>query len=152
MNANTCGLCRAPLGGIDACVARVNELLVQAQQDVRYAGAYRLAFDAFCMQHPERYCVSAKSYAAHLMGLCHGTEYADRAQTYWAIPAWLNHPRNLQKPPLIADRGALTIADVPPALPPDEHAARVRAWADSVWRAYTSQHAIARAWLAQAIR
>ena len=96
-NATTdrCESCGGETGGIDGCVMRVNELLVQAQQDARYAGVYRLAF-AFCMQHPERYCVSAKWYAAHLMGLCHGIEHAARPQTYWAIPAWLNRPHNMR--------------------------------------------------------
>lgn len=147
----TCPLCGAVLGGTEGCVTRSQQLLVQAQQDARYAGVYRLAFDAFCMQHPERYGVSVKSYAAHLMGLCHGIEHADRPNTYWAIPAWLNHPRDILKPSLVANRGAITIADVPGDALPDEHASRVRAWATSVWLAYAPQHALAREWLKQAL-
>lgn len=146
-----CDLCGAGLGGIEACIARSNELLVQAQQDARYAAVYRLGFDAFCMQHPERYAISVKSYAAHLMGLCHGNEHAAQPNSYWAIPAWLNRPRELQKPALVKNRGSLTIADIPAGLPPDEHVVRVRAWAASVWDAYDSQHALARAWLNQAL-
>ena len=146
-----CELCGGAAGGVEACISRANELLAQAQQDVRYAGVYRLAFDAFCMQHPERYGVSAKSYAAHLMGLCHGIEHSGRPGSYWAIPAWLNHPRDLVKPPLINNRGTLTIADVPSGLPPDEHTARVRAWAASVWQAYAAQQQTARGWLNQAM-
>ena len=147
-----CELCGAPLGGIEHCVARTHELLVQAQQDARYAFAYRLAFDAFCMQHPERYGVSEKSYAAHLMGLCHGVEHSERPNTYWAIPAWLNQPREIKKPPLLTTRGSRTIADIAPDLPPEEHASRVRAWAESVWQAYAPQQALAREWLKQALR
>jgi hypothetical protein len=147
----TCELCGAALGGTEGCIARSHELLVQAQQDARYAGVYRLAFDAFCLQHPQRYGVSAKSYAAHLMGLCHGIEHADRPKTYWAIPAWLNRPREIKKPPLVNERGRMTIADVAPGLSPEEHASRVRAWAESVWRAYAPQQAIAREWLKQAL-
>jgi hypothetical protein len=104
------------------------------------------------MQHPERYGVSAKSYAAHLMGLCHGIEHRDRPTSYWSIPAWLNRPRDLQKPPLVGDRGALTIAHLAGVASPEEHAARVREWAECVWEAYASQHAFARGWLAQALR
>lgn len=144
-------MCGAALGGVEGCVARTHDLLVQAQQDARYAGVYRLAFDAFCMQHPERYGVSAKSYAAHLMGLCHGIEHADRPNTYWAIPAWLNRPRDIPKPPLLKNRGTVTIADLDDAASPEEHASRVRAWAQNVWQAYASQHATARAWLQQAV-
>jgi uncharacterized protein DUF5946 len=146
-----CDLCGAALGGIEACVARSHELLVQAQQDARYARVYRLGFDAFCLQHPERYGLSVKSYAAHLMGLCHGIEHADSPKTYWAIPKWLNQPRDIHKPPLLKDRGRITIADLLMESPPDEHASRVRAWAESVWQAYAPQHALARGWLQQAL-
>ena len=146
-----CEYCGAKTGGVEACVARINELLAQAQQDARYAGVYRLAFDTFCMQHPERYGVSAKSYAAHLMGLCHGLEHADRPNSYWAIPAWLNEPRDLEKPQLLPRRGDLTIASLHGAQSPEEYAARVRGWAQSVWRAYDSQQALARTWLHRAL-
>jgi hypothetical protein len=146
-----CDLCGAALGGTEGCVARSHDLLLQAQQDARYARVYRLGFDAFCMQHPERYGASAKSYAAHLLGLCHGIEHADRPHTYWAIPAWLNRPRDIPKPPLLNDRGSITIADVVAGLSPDDHASRVRAWAEAVWQAYAPQHALARGWLRQAL-
>jgi len=112
---------------------------------------YRLAFDAYCMQHPEIHGVSPKSYAAHLMGLCHGIEHTDRPQTYWAIPQWLNTPRPLQKPDVPGRRGKMTVADVCGASSPDEHGKRVRAWAESVWRAYASQQQLAREWLRQAL-
>ena len=148
----TCEACGAALGGTAACVAAMQEMLVKAQQDARYAGVYRLAFDAFCMQHPEKYGVSAKSYAAHLMGLCHGVEYAGRPNTYWSIPAWLNGPRgDLQKPPLLERRGDMTIADLSGASSPGEYAERVRAWAASVWQAYAPQQRMAREWLREAL-
>jgi hypothetical protein len=150
MHDTPCPLCGAPVGGLDACVDHVNQLLAQAYAEANYAGVYRLAFDAFCMQHPERYCVSAKSYAAHLMGLCHGNEHADEVQSYWAIATWLNTPRDLIKPELLTKRGTMTIADMRGAASPREHAQRVRAWAADVWIAYASQHASARAWLRQA--
>jgi uncharacterized protein DUF5946 len=146
-----CDACGAALGGTEACVAAIQRMLVQAQQDARFAGVYRLAFDAFCLQHPERHGVSAKSYAAHLMGLCHGIEHANRPHQYWSIPAWLNRPRNLVKPPLLQHRGDVTIADVVGSASPEEHAERVRAWANSVWQAYASQQHLARAWLGQAL-
>jgi uncharacterized protein DUF5946 len=147
---NPCPQCGAGVG-LDGCVELINGFLVQAQADARYAGVYRLAFDAFCMQHPERHCVSAKSYAAHLMGLCHGLEHHAAPQTYWAIPKWLNRPRDLVKPSVPRDRGRMTVADVRGADTPEEHARRVRAWAEDVWAAYTSQHAVAREWLRRAL-
>ena len=85
------------------------------------------------------------------MGLCHGIEHADRPNQYWSIPAWLNRPRDLQKPPVLSFRGAVTIADVTDAVSPAEHVRRVREWAASVWQAYVSQHEFARSWLREAL-
>jgi hypothetical protein len=152
MTSDQCPACGAVVsGGVDGCRALIHDLMAQAQTDARYARVYRLGFDAYCLQHPDLHCVSPKSFAAHLMGLCHGLEHADRPQTYWAIPQWLNSPRRLQKPALPSDRGEVTVADVAGASSPEEHARRVRAWADSVWRAYQSQHHLAREWLRAAL-
>jgi hypothetical protein len=129
----------------------LDNLMARAQSDARYGRAYRLAFDAYCMQHPDEFCVSPKSYAAHLMGLCHGLERAEWPQSYWQIPRWLNGSRNLQKPVVLSARGVMTIADVAGAVTPEEHARQVRAWAECVWRAYESQHALARGWLQKAL-
>ena len=73
--------------------------------DVRYGRVYRVAFDAYCMQHPEDYGASARSYAAHLVGLCCGVERAGDAKAYRAIPHWLNGPKTIEKPDAPADRG-----------------------------------------------
>ena len=62
-------------GGRTGCHAIWNEMMAQGMSDARYARSYRLAFDTYCMQHPETYGVSVKSYIAHLTGLCCGVEY-----------------------------------------------------------------------------
>lgn len=62
-------------GGWEACQALFDELALLAYSDPGYAAVHSLAFDAYCMQHPQRYCVSTKSYAAHLARLCCGLEY-----------------------------------------------------------------------------
>jgi Family of unknown function (DUF5946) len=150
--ADRCEACGAAVAnGSSGCQQLINELMAQAQLDMRFGGVYRLAFDAYCMQHPEKYCVSAKSYAAHLMGLCHGVEHEGDPATYWRIPRWLNGPARLDKPPLLRSRGTTTIADVHGAATPEDHARRVRAWAEAVWAAYAPQHALARDWLRQAM-
>jgi len=48
-------------------------------------------------------------------------------------------------------RAALTIADVAGSPTPEEHAARVRSWAASVWEAWTQEHARVREWADQAL-
>lgn len=131
----------------------MNDLMARAFEDARYATVYNLAFDSYCMQHPGKYCVSAKSYAAHLMGLCHGLEHASDPESYWSIPFWLDGPAplELQKPPIVTARGELTVAHVHGPMDPAEYATRVREWAQSVWNAYASQHATAHEWLDQAL-
>jgi hypothetical protein len=47
----------------------------RAYTDPAYATLRDLAFDAYYMQHVERYGRSAKSYAAHLARLCCGLEH-----------------------------------------------------------------------------
>jgi len=153
MAENHCPDCGAQVtGGRDGCHALIDEMMAQAHADVRYAAAYRLAFDAYCLQHPDKYCVSKKSYVAHLIGLCHGLEHHGNPATYWAIPQWLNKPRTLDRPSPPPTRGNMTVADAHGASSPEEHARRVRRWAESVWRAYQPQHELARRWLQQALK
>ena len=131
----------------------MNDLMARAFEDIRYATVYNLAFDAYCMQHPGKYCVSAKSYAAHLMGLCHGLEHASDPESYWAIPFWLDGPApvEIQKPSVVTARGALTVMYVHGPMEPAVYAARVREWARCVWEAHAVQHRLARGWLHQAL-
>jgi hypothetical protein len=129
----------------------MDAIMALAHTDVRYAGAYRLALDAYCMQHPEEYCISAKSYAAHLTGLCCGLEHHGNPNDYWAIARWLNGPTTLQRPLTLPARGTLNVAYLQEGSPPAEYALRVREWAASVWEAYASQQPLARDWLHAAL-
>jgi hypothetical protein len=45
-------------------------LLARDFTDAAYFRVHRMIVDTYCLQHPDRYCVSAKSLAAHLTGLC----------------------------------------------------------------------------------
>ncbi len=65
-----CGGCGAWIAdGTAGCQALFEEIGARAWADLRYARRQRMVVDAYCLQHPERYCVSAKSLAAHLTGL-----------------------------------------------------------------------------------
>ncbi len=147
-SAENCPFCGAPgVGGKDGCELHFDEIRYQMLTDIRIAAVHRLAFDAYCMQHVERYCVSAKSYAAHLIGLCIGVEFSGQASLYAAIPRGLNGKVAIEKPPLLNQRGAMTIVDILAASAVPERAERMRAYAQCVWDAYGSQHVIARALL-----
>src|SRR5262245_2354939 len=125
--------------------------MARAASDLRYRGVYRLAFDTYCMQHVDTYGVSAKSYAAHLMGLCCGVEHEGKAAVYDVIHRSLNGRPSLERPASLGERGTITLTTVAAAAEPDEYARWVRWWAADVWNAYAAQHELARELLATAL-
>ena len=115
----------------------------------------RLFVDTFAMQHPARSCKSAKSYAAHITGLCCGVEYGGSQAVYAALQRWLNGPAaaiGIARPTEPRFRGTLTVRYTYDAESDAEFAARVHDWARDVWQAYASQHELVRAWVRKAIR
>jgi len=103
------------------------------------------------MQHTERYCRSAKSYAAHLARLCCGLEHNGDYKVYEAIQKSLNGTVAFEKPEAPINRGQMTVADLLAASCVEEHTRLVKQWAASVWEAYASQHDIARRWIEAAL-
>jgi hypothetical protein len=89
---------------------------------------HNLAVDAYAMQHSEEYGRSAKSFVAHLVGLCCGVEAPGDRELYWAIPRWLDGPARLTRPVDIHHRGGMTIDNV--RRPPEEadYPELVRKW------------------------
>jgi hypothetical protein len=106
-----------------------------------------LSVDAYAVQHPgvpEPRAI--RSVAVHLMSLClvleRGWRPADATRRLGGLverarPHWLDPP---------VPNGRLTV-EHPLAAPPAEHTARVRAWAEDVWRAWSLHHAQVNAWL-----
>jgi hypothetical protein len=151
MTDDRCPACGAPVSGREGCQALMDEVQARAYTDPRFGATFNLGFDAYCMQHPEEYGLSAKSYAAHLTRLCCGGERGGEEAIYRAINAWLSTNPPLDKPPLLATRGQMTIADLAPARDASEHNRLAREWAASVWQAYASQHDLARRWIELAL-
>jgi hypothetical protein len=152
MSEERCPECGAAVSrGLAGCQAAWDEFSMKAYSDPEYAALHDLAFDAYCMQHPEQYGRSAKSYAAHLTRLCCGLEYNRDPAVYAAIRKWLDGKVALDKPSLLSERGDLTIVDALAARNPLEHARLVEEWARSVWEAYTEQHELARDWIRAAV-
>lgn len=137
-------------GGRAGCQAVWDELFTQALNATASAPLPGAAFDAYCMQHPATYCVSAKSYAAHLTRLCCGVEQGGDPQVLAAIQKWLNGAVPLEKPPVLTTVGQLTIVDVQQA-PLLNRPQVAQAWMQNVWEAYAPQHALARAWVQAAV-
>jgi hypothetical protein len=138
-------------GGTAGCRAIFEELIARDFSDLGYFSVHRMLVDTYSLQHPDSYCRSAKSLAAHLCGLCQILETeANRAVGDAALRRWLDGKVSLAKPEIPAFRGDLTIASVRDATTPADHAAAVDRWAESTWRAYASLHDLARDWLERA--
>jgi hypothetical protein len=78
-----CGL--ETVEGAAACQSLFHELSAREVNDYRYARFHRMVVDAYSLQHPERYCVSAKSLMAHLGGLCCRFDYGGEPAIYGAL-------------------------------------------------------------------
>jgi hypothetical protein len=138
-------------GGAAECRSAFEEMLARDYGDPLFFGCHRLFVDAYCLQHPERHCVSAKSLAAHLAGLCQILEDgASEATGSDCLQRWLSGAPALEKPALPPGRGALTLADLAGIDDPAAWRKAVREWAESVWEAYAELHPIARSWSSRA--
>ena len=115
--------------------------------DLKLAAIHRLVVDTYCMQHVDPYCVSPKSYAAHLVGLCCGVEHSGNQALYDIIHRWLNGSPKLTKPDVLAFRGAISLPQILTVQPIEAQVKYAHDWAACVWDAYTSQHDIAHAWV-----
>jgi hypothetical protein len=108
----------------------------------------RLVVDCYACQHL-RYIAKGRSLAAHLTGLAVAIEHPTEPQLLNILQRWISRTRDIPMPSVPDARGDVTIADVIPA-PPEEHAAAVGRWAQSVWIAWGEHHALARKWIAAA--
>jgi hypothetical protein len=105
-----CGLRTAP--DQPTCVQMRDVLLARDfEQPVPYWRFHRLAVDAYCLQHAP-YVKSAKSFAAHLCGVCIAFERGNDAELLARLNRWLSTNPLIQKPELPTSRGRVTIAHV----------------------------------------
>ena len=85
----SCGLAAA--GGAEGCQRLFESIGLREFEDMRFARYHRIVVDVYAMQHPDRYGRSAKSFAAHLTGLCAWVEDEDGAQSVNAsVQRWLH--------------------------------------------------------------
>jgi len=147
-----CGGCgRLAEGGTEGCQARYEELLARDYEEPAFFAVHRMFVDTYSLQHPERYCRSAKSLAAHLVGLGQILEEGiSAASGAPALRDWLDGPRELDKPPLPETRGEITLGDVERIDEPGPWREAVRAWAEFTWQAYAELHPLARRWAKEA--
>ena len=138
-------------GGRDGCERLFHEVIAREFGDYRYGRVHRLTVDAYSLQHPAQYMRSGKSFAAHLTGICAALELEDTRAINRTVQQWLSTNPAVEKPAqLPTQRGDLTVAHVHAAATPEEHTARVRQWARSIWEAWSDHHALARQLIAEA--
>ncbi|HET7465879.1 MAG TPA: DUF5946 family protein [Candidatus Dormibacteraeota bacterium] len=148
-----CGGCGLRIaGGAEGCQALFDEFRAREMSELApgYAST-RLTVDVYCLQHPDRYCVSAKSLAAHLAGVGWAVERGGGEWGLRQLQRWLDAGPRLQKPALPERRGALTIAGVAPAATTADYVAALDRWARSTWSAYADLHDVARRWIDAAV-
>jgi hypothetical protein len=146
----SCGL--AVAGGAEGCQRLFESIGLREFEDMRFARYHRIVVDVYAMQHPDRYGRSAKSFAAHLTGLCAWVEGEAGAQSVNAsVQRWLSGPSPITRPPLPQSYGAVTIRELVDADDPARYGEVLRRWARSTWDAYASLHVTARAWIATAV-
>lgn len=145
-----CPGCGSAEGG-EACRARFDEAVARDFGDPDFFSVHRMLVDTYCLQHPDDFCVSAKSLAAHLTGLCLILEEGASAAAGAAfLRDWLDGERALDKPAVPAERGRTILADLAGIGAPSAWRHAVRRWADSTWDAYSELHPLARRWAAEA--
>ena len=142
----------AVAGGSQGCQRLFESIGLREYDDMRFGRYHRIVVDLYAMQHPDRYGRSAKSFAAHLTGLCAWLEdEADSQSVNAAVQRWLSGPSPIDKPPVPRRYGALTIRELVDEADPARYGDALRRWARSTWQAYAPLHAIARAWIDTAV-
>jgi uncharacterized protein DUF5946 len=139
-------------GGTTACRVLFDRLALPVPGDNLWLPWRRLIVDTYALQHPDPFCVSATSLAAHLTGLAWIIDHPrDAAAGSEQLRRWLNGKPQLVKPPLPASFGDVRIDAVVESHAPADIAAAVGRWSAATWQAYAPLHTIAREWIAQAL-
>ena len=147
---SSCGL--AVAGGVEGCQRLFESIGLREYEDMRFARYHRIVVDVYAMQHPDRYGRSAKSFAAHLTGLCAWLEDdAGASAVNSAVQRWLSGPSPIEKPLLPPSYGGVTIRELVDANDPVAYGDVLRRWARATWDAYQPLHVTARAWIATAL-
>ena len=136
------------IGASPGCWAAFGEVLAMEFGDFRHPECHRLTVDTYAVQHPGTPSrQSIQSVGAHLIGLhlvlergldsTTATRAIRRAATRSSLFSWLTPPESM---------GDVTVLDVRAARDLTEHERQVRAWAESVWEAWSPHHETVREW------
>jgi len=131
------------------CWAVYGDVLAREYSDPSYYEVHRLTVDAYAVQHPgKKDRQSIQSVGVHLVRLCLFLEHgliAENANAAMLEAGKYKHTFTWLEPP--SSLGLITAADVAKASTVHEHKAIVRAWAQSVWDAWSIHHDTIKTWL-----
>lgn len=142
-----CPDCGAPLGGRAGCEEAWHLLGVRAAREAEVVRT-RAMHDAWCLQHPEPYTRSVKSFCVHLLGLCVALEAPTDLRAQAAVWHDIRVPVGAAKAAPPARPPSVTVADVL-ARPEAETGAR---FIQAEWARWAHAHGLAREWLEEARR
>ncbi|MFQ5708529.1 MAG: DUF5946 family protein [bacterium] len=142
--------CSCGLPPPSSCKEMFDTILVREFSDFRYGRVHRLTVDTYSLQHPDPYMISAKSFAAHLTGMCCFMEYGNDRDLLRLLRQWLDGKKQLDKPELLDHVGDLTIVHIIDAKDAAAHIRLVQEWAAAVWKAYAVYHYLAKEWIGRA--
>lgn len=141
-----CEQCGAPgVGSTAGCLKLYEDVLAREYSDQRYFRVHQLTVDAYCLQHPEQYMISGKSFAVHLIRMYTALETNNDPGLEEALLKWIGTNPTIEKPAMLPEkRGDLTITYIHSARGPDEHVDRALEWARDAWNAWRDHHALVR--------
>ncbi|MFW6090384.1 MAG: DUF5946 family protein [Actinomycetota bacterium] len=144
------GPTHASFGSSAACWALFGEVIAKEFSDPGYGRWHQHTVDAYAGQHPAGDGTRRRqSVAVHLAGLCLLLEHG--RDDPGGMPYLRQHiaERVDDLPPLRPPptTWGITVADVAAAASADEHARRVRRWAEDVWNGWSAHHDTVRAWV-----
>jgi hypothetical protein len=137
------------VGEFADCQEMFDHFLARSFSDLTYGGFHRVFVDLYSLQHPDKYCDSAKSLAAHLTGLCCVVEHDGDVRVNAALRKWLNGRMELEKPAMPEGRGDATI-DRFVGMDDADVAAKFEEWCAEVWDAHSERHELALRWISLA--
>src|SRR5260370_28960709 len=96
----TCDGCGLEIaGGTHGCQALFDQFRLRESAELAHDyGPTRLTIDTYSVQHPDRYCVSAKSLAAHLTALCLALERGAKEAALRRLHPWMYRSVPLDQP------------------------------------------------------
>lgn len=145
-----CQFCGADVkNGVEGCLEAFNTVLNKEYQHAGYAKVNMITVDTHALQHSEIHGRSNNPY--HLLSIhLLMQQYADNSRAQRHIMTQLLKKKDTWPeltPPPTKERGELTITDIIDSHSPEEHAAKVEAWGQTVWKSWQQHHS----WASQQI-